>query len=75
MKDAIILRVVARVRVPRETCSRRRKRLVFALLELVHKLVFVEERDLDYQGIEDFGTRIQPLMKSRQHVNELLESA
>ena len=27
------------------------------------------------KGIEDFGTWIQPLMKSRQHVNELLESA
>ena len=27
------------------------------------------------KGIEDFGSKIQPLMKSRQHVNELLESA
>ena len=27
------------------------------------------------KGIEDFGSKIQPLMKSRQHVNEMLESA
>lgn len=27
------------------------------------------------QGIEDFGTRIQPLMKSREHVKPLLEAA
>tara|TARA_Y100000748_G_scaffold198392_1_gene166232 strand:+ start:8621 stop:9793 length:1173 start_codon:yes stop_codon:yes gene_type:complete len=27
------------------------------------------------KGIEDFGTKIQPLMKSRQHVTDMLESA